>query len=193
MRIQDRISVLRRVCVWGTFSAQSSEHFIKQVTTFSDFTHFSNANALDFYSVSTLCSKTRVKLFSNWLLLRTQCYGTGIWKSDLFSCSSPYTYLLCNDLISHHSLPYTQQPCYSSFSRHAPIWKHSYLFTVLPGTSFPQIFSWLVPLETLGLNQKPCLKLQTLLDNSHTSFVLSFFHSIYTIKLFSFLFYLATS
>lgn len=137
--------------------------------------------------------KNRVKLFSNWLLLRTQCYGTAIWKSYLFCFFIPYTYLLCNDLISHHSLPYTQQPCYSSFSRHAPIWKRSYLFTVLPGTSFRQIFSWLVPLETLGLTQRPCLKLQTLLDNSHTSFILSFFHSIYTIKLFSFLFYLATS
>lgn len=131
----------RYVCVWGTFSAQSSEHFIKQATTFSDFTHFSNTNALDFYSVSTLRSKNRVKLFSNWLLLRTQCYGTGIWKSYLFCCSIPYTYLLCmiSSLITLFltSLLYTQQPCCSSFSRHAPVWKCSYLFTVLPGTSFP--------------------------------------------------------
>lgn len=108
----------RFVCGWGTFSAQSSEVFIKQAMTFSDFyiSHFSNTNALDFCSVSTLCSKNRVNLFSNWLLLRTQCYCTGIWKSYLFCCFISYTYLFCNGLVSYHSLPYLLCSMHSSLA-----------------------------------------------------------------------------
>ena len=90
-----------------------------------------------------------------------------------------------------HTLLYTQQPCYSSVFRHAPTWKHSYLFTALPATSFPQIFSWLAPMENLGLTQRPYLKLQSLLNTSYTSFFLYFFHSIYTIRLFYFSFLLS--
>lgn len=126
-------------------------------------------------SVSVSCSENRVTQFSIWLLLRAQCYGTDIFERYLFHSFIFYVYLFCNDLISYHCLsqilyslniiPLAITHCLQACS----YLKAFTLIAALPGTSFPQILPWLAPLETLGLTQRPYLKLQSLLNTSQTS------------------------
>lgn len=101
-------------------------------------------------------------------------------EEPLFCCFISYTSTcLVMVSVSYHSLPYLLALCTAALLLlilQACSYLKAFILSLLFCLEHPSfIFSWLVPLETLGLTQRPYLKLQSLLNNSlYLSFFLSF-------------------